>query len=181
MADDSEEKKDVPEKSSRVRTSSSQRISLTGTRTSSSSTGGSRTNLSQVRIEGEPPVIDEPLKEATIPASPEDVSLTEEEKKFSMVTLSERAATYSLKSKEFGEGVWNNRLATMPLAVILPRMGELRLLQGLKPVLEKRYREAQNRNSHAHVSTLSAELPKEIQSEESMLSQVLQWLSLGGN
>lgn len=180
MADDSEEKKDVPERGGRVRTSSSQRISLTGSRTTSSATGGSRTNLTQVKIDGEPQVESEALKEIPSPESQEDISLTEEEKRFSIATLSERAAAYSMKSKELGEGIWNNRLSTMPLAVILPRMGELRLLQGLKPVLERRYREAQSRNSQAHASPHGTESPKEIQSEESMLSQVLQWLSLGG-
>ncbi len=66
----------------------------------------------------------------------------------------------------------DKRLGIMPLAVLLPPLGEISLLQTFRSSLEKRYRAMQGESN-----TLE-ESPKERLSEEAMLSQVTQWLSL---
>lgn len=76
----------------------------------------------------------------------------------------------SLKSPAASDG----RVAVMPLAALLPALGELSSLQTIRPLLERRYRTLQAE----HTSSVDGEA-RERWSEESMLNHVLQWLSLG--
>ena len=76
----------------------------------------------------------------------------------------------SLKATAASDG----RTAVMPLAALLPALGELSSLQPIRPLLERRYRALQAE----HTSSVDGEA-RERWSEESMLNHVLQWLSLG--
>lgn len=76
----------------------------------------------------------------------------------------------SLKAASVSDG----RTAVMPLAALLPALGELSSLQNIRPILERRYRALQAE----HTSSVDGEA-RERWSEESMLNHVLQWLSLG--
>ncbi len=71
-----------------------------------------------------------------------------------------------------------SRLAVMPLAVLLPPLGDLKNVQLIRPQITKHLEDL-----HAEAGTMSSEEDGEVrrrrQAEESMLNQVLQWLAVG--
>lgn len=71
-------------------------------------------------------------------------------------------------------GVKSERLGVMPLAVLLPRLGDIHQLASMAEKLDKRYRALQ-----AEHSSVVSEGSQSRNREESMLGQILQWLSLG--
>ena len=77
------------------------------------------------------------------------------------------------EEQEAGEPARGSRLSVVPLAVLLPKLGELSNLSKLAPFLERKLADLQ-----AEQKTDDNEAPR-AGSEESMLNQVLQWLSIG--
>jgi hypothetical protein len=67
------------------------------------------------------------------------------------------------------------RLAVMPLAVLLPQLGNLSTLAQLAPVMEQRLADLQADRK----GTKESEELARVGSEEAMLNQVMQWLSIG--
>lgn len=68
-----------------------------------------------------------------------------------------------------------HRLPAMLTSILLPTLGEVHQLAAFRADLDRRYRLLQADNAG-----LAEGDRKQRQSEESMLSQILQWLSLGG-
>lgn len=68
-----------------------------------------------------------------------------------------------------------SRLSTMPLAVLLPRLSEVSALQAHAAVFESRLEEIVEDREQGEDDS------KERAAEESMLRQVLQWLSVSNN
>ena len=86
----------------------------------------------------------------------------------------------SKEQAETGEGgdasdPRRSRLATRPLAVLLPRLGELSRLASMAEALELRLTQAQE--ASVEEGSDFAEVDR-ISGEQAMLNQVLQWLSL---
>jgi len=67
-------------------------------------------------------------------------------------------------------------LSTMPLGTLLPELGELSHLYQIRHELKEKYKSV-----HAESASAASEPAKERLAEESMLNQLLQWLSLGLN
>ena len=65
------------------------------------------------------------------------------------------------------------RLPVMPLTVLLPTIGELSILHRVAPQLERRLATLQDRSSSENVDDQAQRVL-----EESMLNQVLQWISV---
>lgn len=65
------------------------------------------------------------------------------------------------------------KLSVMPLAVLLPPLGDLKRLASSRGRLTKRFQDLASRD-------VPEEAQKERVAEELMLNQVLKWLSLGG-
>ena len=78
-----------------------------------------------------------------------------------------------------GAPLRKGRLSVMPLAVLLPTLGDLKNVPLIRPQITRHLEEL-----HAEASTLAGEEEGEErrkrQAEESMLNQVLLWLSVGG-
>ena len=72
---------------------------------------------------------------------------------------------------------YKSRLATMPLAVLLPTLGEVSSLYGVSERLERRH--AALLAQAAQFSGEESEEKSKRAVEDSMLNQVLQWLSVG--
>jgi hypothetical protein len=68
-----------------------------------------------------------------------------------------------------------SRLAVMPLAVLLPRLGDLSVLAQLAPNVERRLADLQG----SRQGTKESDELARVGNEESMLNQVVQWLSIG--
>lgn len=68
-----------------------------------------------------------------------------------------------------------SRIAVMPLAVLLPRLGDLSFLAQLAPVIERRLDDLQGNRQ----GTKESDEMARVGSEEAMLNQVMQWLSIG--
>ena len=66
------------------------------------------------------------------------------------------------------------RLAIMPLAVLLPPLGDLSQLSGFRQEIQARLDEVQNAQGAGSEEGVTTRL-----GEEAMLLQVLQWLNLG--
>ena len=69
-----------------------------------------------------------------------------------------------------------SRLATMPLAVLLPKLGTVSTLPAHASSLERRLQSMQESNQSNAEHHLGSD---QREAEESMLSQVLQWVELG--
>ena len=78
------------------------------------------------------------------------------------------------RDRRSGAGQAIEKLATMPLAVLLPPQGNLNMLSSLKPHFQRRLQDLHNERAQ-----LAGEVSREHLSEDSMLSQVLQWLAVG--
>lgn len=65
-----------------------------------------------------------------------------------------------------------DKLSVIPLAVLLPELGEVNRLHSSRARLELRLEQLQNK-------TIGVEQSKDELSEETMLNQVIQWLTLG--
>jgi hypothetical protein len=65
-----------------------------------------------------------------------------------------------------------DKLSIIPLAVLLPEFGEVNRLHASRARLEMRLEQLQSK-------TIGAEQTKDEVSEETMLNQAIQWLSLG--
>ncbi len=73
-----------------------------------------------------------------------------------------------------GNVLVSERLAMMPLTLLLPRLGELRLLPKFRPFIVRRHE-----SLAAEKASLGEEVSKEMLGEEGMLAQVMQWLTMG--
>ena len=74
----------------------------------------------------------------------------------------------------------NPRLPVMPFAVLLPRAGDLTRLPGQLAALERRIAELQS-DAGRYSGEEEAEQRRRRGAEESMLNQILQWLSMGSD
>lgn len=74
--------------------------------------------------------------------------------------------------------VRRQRLAVMPLAVLLPSLGNLTDIHLLRPHINRRLEELQA-EAAASAGEDDNEIRRKRLAEESMLNQVLQWLSVG--
>lgn len=73
----------------------------------------------------------------------------------------------------------SSRLATMPFAALLPRLGDIRDVVNFSEEFAERAAELQSRNFSSNgLEDEDAELRKRRTLEESMLNQALQWLSI---
>lgn len=72
----------------------------------------------------------------------------------------------------------SSRLALMPLAVLLPKIGDLRQVAQGSDLFASRLAEIQSQNLSGVMEDEDAESVKRRSLEESMLNQVLQWLSI---
>lgn len=70
-----------------------------------------------------------------------------------------------------------SRLSVMPLAVLLPKLGEISSLPRLAELLEKRLADLQAKK-HQMLNDEGEERVRRL-NEESMLNQVMQWLAAG--
>ena len=85
----------------------------------------------------------------------------------------QRISKVQLEKGGLSKSVSRKKLASMPLSILLPRLGELSLLHSIREKLQKRHQELL-----ALKTTNAEELSREILSEESMINQILQWLSV---
>jgi hypothetical protein len=76
-----------------------------------------------------------------------------------------------------GSAPKRSRLPVMPLAVLLPAAGEVSDLARLGEQLERRLADLQSAPSSVDISDSAAQHRRA--AEESMLSQVVQWLTVG--
>ena len=72
------------------------------------------------------------------------------------------------------QNVRNARLPVMPLAVLLPQLGDLGALSGMAASIEARLAELE-----ALRTTADEEWTRETAAEDSMLNQVMRWLTVG--
>ena len=75
-----------------------------------------------------------------------------------------------------GAKLGKSRLSVMPLAVLLPTLGEARDLHRVAPNLERRLGAIQDQAQQRAADDPEGEAGRAV--EESMLNQVLQWLSV---
>jgi len=66
------------------------------------------------------------------------------------------------------------KLSIVPLSVLLPNVGSLDTVSERAPVLQEMFSQIHSENVAS-----TAVVPREKLNEESMLSQVMQWLSIG--
>lgn len=94
-----------------------------------------------------------------------------------------KALEAPIELRSTGGGLLNfgrSRVATMPLAVLLPRLGEISDLQRYAAQLERRLQELHEAKKGFRADeTEEAEEQPGKSAEESMLNQVFQWLSVG--